>query len=141
MATERFQKAKRAGQGDANRCSVIAASIACRIPYNRADKALLAAGRKRNDGVHNSQLLQAIRDLGCDAIPVTNRGDKPLRQPNGSKYTPKTIGQRLKHGYYICRTYDHFFAVVNGEVEDWADGHNHRINKVWRITVPRGSRS
>jgi len=143
MATSRYTKARKRGlaKGDRNFCGPIALSIACRVPYNKAYSAAKKAGRKDRHGMWLGELLAAAKDLGCDSTKVFNKGNRPLRQPNGSKYTPKTIGKRLKHGYYICMTADHFFAVVNGVVEDWSDSNNLHIKYAFRITVPRGSRS
>lgn len=139
----KYQKIKtdKLYKSDKNMCSVIATSIACRVPYDKAYKALENHGRKHGQGTYWYQQSAAIQELGCELEKVFNRGNRPLRQKNGSKYTPKTIGERLKKGYYICRVRGHVFAVVNGEVLDWTDGRNHHINEVYKVKVPRGSRS
>ena len=141
--SNRYAQAKksRLTKGDSNYCSVVATSIACRVSYSKAHTACAQVGRKINRGMSNHAIFQAVNLLGCELTPVTNRNNKPLRQRNGSKYTPKTIGKRLKSGYYIVFVRGHVFAVVNGEVEDWTDNRAHHIYAAYRVTVPKGSRS
>lgn len=142
--TNRYIKAKqsRAAKGDNNNCSVIAISIVCRVSYVRAHKACEYQGRKKGHGQHSSVTRAIIKDhFHCELTPVLNRNGKPLRQKNGSKYTPKTIGKRCKSGYFLVSVDGHIFAVVNGQVEDWTNNRNHHITSVYRVTVPKGSRS
>ena len=141
--TNRYNKAKRSrlAKGDSNNCSVVATSIACRVPYNKAHAMCKYQGRKNGHGLITPAILDVVRGLHCQHDPVLNRNGKPLLQKNGSKYTPKTIGKRLKSGYFLCFSASHVFAVVNGQVEDWTSGRNHHIKVAYRVTVPKGSRS
>lgn len=134
---EKYEQAK-AGRyaGERNDCTVIAVSIACRVPYNKAHAALGSYGRKRGRGANSTQWLGACRYLGCQWEQV-NVGT----QPNGSGWTGCTIGRRFPRGYYLVRFRGHLAAMVNGKVEDWTDGKRNRVIDVYRVTVPRGSRS
>ena len=137
----KFQKMRasrdRKTMGETNDCTVIAVALTCRVTYKRAHKAMWAQGRKPGRGAYSDQYLDAVQTLGFRADKVTNRGGNPLRQPNGSKYTPKTIGNRLKRGYYLVQVSGHCLTVINGEVQDWTDGRNHHIKHAWKITRPK----
>lgn len=134
----RFRKARTAGNNlrEHNDCSVIAASILCRVTYAKAHEACRQQGRKDRKGVYTHQLLNAIQSLGCKVEHYKPYG-KELRQPSGSKYTAKTIGKRLTKGYYLCVVNGHFFSVVNGDVEDWTRDTKTQVRKVYKITRPR----
>jgi len=141
--SKRYAKIKRSrlAKNDNNNCSVIATSIACRVSYFKAHAACASSGRKDGHGLSNEGVLLAAERLGCELAPVTNRNGKPLLQKNGSKFTPKTISKRLKSGYFLCFVHSHVFSVVNGQVEDWTNNRAHHIYEVWRVSVPKGSRS
>ncbi len=79
-----------------------------------------------------SRAHDTIREMGFKLEFVSN-----LRQKSGSRYTPKTIGDRLKRGYYLCHCKGHIFAVVNGVVEDWTQGRQHRITTAYKVTRAR----
>jgi hypothetical protein len=113
-------------------CSVIAVSIACRVSYQRAHAMLNYYGRKNKGGAPRIATLMAAQALGFRLDLVKN-----LKQKNGCKFTPKTIGDKLKNGYYLCDVSGHVFAVVNGDVEDWVKDRCHRITGVWKVTRPR----
>lgn len=119
-----------------NDCTVVATSIAARIPYNKAHDMLRLRGRKDRRGTNMMVMLDAVADAGCTIERITC----PI-QPNGSRYTAKTIGKAFPKGYFIIEYRGHVAAMINGEVQDWTDNRNHRVQNVFRITVPRGSRS
>jgi hypothetical protein len=117
---------------ETNDCSVIATSIVCRTSYKDAHEICRIHGRKPRCGIYEDQILEGVKALGFDVVPVKN-----LLQKNGSQYTPKTIGNKLKRGYYICMTHGHVFAVVNGDVEDWAHDRRHRIYAAYKVIRKR----
>lgn len=123
-------------RGERNDCAVVAVSIAGRVPYNKAHDALRLAGRKNRKGTQRWQTKAALETIGC-----TYEVTEAPRQPNGSRYTAKTIGNGFKRGFYLVFYRGHVAAMVNGKIEDWTDDRNHRVQEVWKITVPRGSRS
>jgi hypothetical protein len=122
--------------GESNDCSVKAVSIACRVPYNKAHDALKAEGRQTRRGARPTQILRSVEALGCVHEGIINP-----RQPNGSRYTMSTIGKLCKRGYWMALVNGHIAAVVNGQVEDWTEGRRHQVLAVWKVSVPRGSRS
>ena len=109
-------------------CTVIATAIACRIPYPEAHEMVRMMGRPNRQGFYTNIIAESLPQFGYEAIEL-----KRIKQKNGSLYTPKTIGKKLKSGYYICQVNGHAFAVVNGVVEDWTDGRRHRIKRIWKI--------
>lgn len=111
-------------------CTVKALALAAKIPYIEAHTALSLRGRKYRRGCSTAvQVVQAASDLGYKMEYIPN-----LIQPNGSRYTPKTIGRVLAKGRYIVRSQGHAFAVVNGNVLDWTNGRKHRILEAWKVT-------
>lgn len=123
-------------RGERNDCSVKAVSIAARVPYNVAHDALAFFGRQNGRGVYMATALEAVKKLGC-----TFETDKQPRQSNGSRWTAKTIGLGYPRGYFIVEFRGHVAAMINGVVQDWTDGRRHQVICVYRVTVPRGSRS
>lgn len=119
-------------------CSVMATALLCRLHYKDAYKACKVFGRRRQgQGMYTDQIINTIEALGFKVTKVTNRNGKPLRQSNGSRYTPKTIGQRLKRGYYLCLSSTHAFAVINGEVLDWSSDRKLHITSAYKVERPR----
>ena len=137
---EKYDKVRKARlyKADSNCCGVVAVSIACRLPYNKAHEVCARVGRKNGQGMSLGALVAAIQVAGCQAQYIH---PSELKQANGSRYTCATIGKALKRGYYIAYTRNHAVAVVNGKVEDWTEGHRHQIRGAWKVTVPKGSRS
>jgi len=124
----RYRKA----QNETNDCSVFAIAIACRLSYKQAHETMARMGRKNRQGVSNMQILLAARSHGFDLTPV-----KRLTQKNGSRYTPLTIGDKLKNGYFLAFVSRHVLGVVNGAVFDWTEGRRHHINEAWKVTRSR----
>ncbi len=111
-------------------CAVIATALTCQVTYETAHAALKAAGRKDRKGTQfPTTTVPAIKALGYQVTEVLSN-----RQPNGSRYTPKTIGNKLKEGYYLCRCARHIFAVVNGMVLDHSQGSNRRITQIYEVS-------
>jgi len=135
---KRYQKAKntvhRKQNKETNDCSVIATSIVCRTTYKKAHAACAARGRKQGRGMHTPTIVAVVRSMGFSVEPV-----KRLKQKNGSKFTPKTIGDKLKRGYYLCFCRGHVFAVVNGDVEDWTEGRKHFITEAYKVVRTRSN--
>ena len=116
---------------ETNDCTVIATAICCRMPYEKAHKLLKKFGRGDRKGFCISPHLSAVKHAGFK-VDKSN----PV-QPNGSKYTAITIGNKLKKGYYLLTSDGHAFALVNGSIENWVDGRRHRITAAYKITRPR----
>lgn len=129
----RYEKAKRSlyreEMDEGRDCAVIAVSILARVTYRVAHDVCAQHNRARREGMYTRDTIDALESLGF-RVEVVN----DLRQKNGSKYTQKTIGNKLKRGYHLCRHNGHVFAVVNGDVEDWSEGRKYHIKKAWKIT-------
>lgn len=109
-------------------CAVRAIAIACGVDYNEAHLALNIAGRKNRSGTWDWQINDAIELLG-----KSYKYHFPT-QPNGCRYTPKTIGKWVdKNKTYIAKVRGHVLAVKGGVVVDWTNGRKHRIFQVWEI--------
>lgn len=117
--------------GESNDCMVKAMAIAGRMTYNEAHLIAQKAGRKKREGTNWLSAVYLMKQQGYAIEYII-----PL-QPNGSKYTPKTIGKRYPKGYYICITSNHAFALHNGEVCDWTNGRKHRIIEVVKVVKTR----
>ena len=121
-------KSYSAAIGEKNDCAVVAVSLTRRVPYQEAHDILKILGRRRGRSTPVVITSQAVNCLGFKIKEIKN-----CRQSNGSRYTPRTIGQRLKCGYYLCRVRKHIFAVVNGNVLDWSAGSCQRITNVYKV--------
>ena len=107
---------------------MLAVALACRIDYHLSHVALKMAGRKNRQGVFPEHIKKATEHLGFTLGPVI----RP-KQANGSKYTPRTIGQQFPAGRYLAFSRGHVFALVDGEVRDWHKGRRYHIIKVQEI--------
>lgn len=109
-------------------CAVVAAAIVTQSDYASAHELLKKFGRKDRKGtVFHTTTKPAIESLGFRLELVNNL------QPNGSRYTPKTVAKACQEGYYLCRIKGHIFAVVDGQVMDWTEGRKHRINFIYKV--------
>jgi len=117
---------------ETNDCSVIALSIVARMTYNKAHEICRIQGRKHRKGMYTYDTFAMLRHLGFKIERV-----QQLVQKSGSRFTPKTIGNKLKRGYFLCFCNGHVFAVVNGDVEDWSNGRQHRITHAYKVTRTR----
>jgi len=130
--TKHSNAAYRKTQNETMDCGVIAMAIVARMTYKEAHHATTDVGRRHKRGMRTSMLVKAIRNEGFTVEPVPK-----MVQKNGCKYTPKTIGKKLKNGYYLCVTTSHFFAVVNGTVEDWTNGRRHHVMYAYKVVRTR----
>jgi hypothetical protein len=135
---DKYTKARKisATLNERNDCTVVGVSIAARVDYKKAHAAMKAAGRRDRCGAYRIDTTEAVHALGC-AIEVI---DAP-RQSNGSRFTAKTIGAGFKRGYFLVFYRGHVAAMVNGQVADWTDNRRHQVQEIWKISVPKGSRS
>lgn len=116
-----------------NDCTVIAVAIAARLTYLESYALLKLFGRPDRGGAHRETYKRALQWCGFRIEPVTN-----LTQPNSCAYTPKSIHKRLPRGHYVCISSGHAFALVNGEINDWTNGRNHRIIEAFSVICPKG---
>ena len=117
---------------ETNDCAVIALAIVMRTTYKATHAICADVGRKVGGRTHTRETFAAITAAGFAVEKITKD-----RQKTGSRYTPKTIGDKLKRGYYLCFCRGHVFAVVNGDVEDWTNGRQHHITDMYKVTRKR----
>jgi hypothetical protein len=118
-----------------NDCAVIATAIAGRLPYKEVHEAYRLEGRRTRCGVYPQHIVGAAARLGLRLELVDN-----LKQPTGARYTGKTIGKRLKTGYWLVQMRGHIAACVHGEVEDWSADTRKGVLYAYRVVKPRQQR-
>lgn len=115
---------------DDNDCVVKAMAIVSGKSYEECWKACRKKGRKHGKGFYTGVAEQILRDWGF-ITQVVRTGAKTL------KSLPKLEGRYLiQNGGY---TNSHLSAMVDGQIEDWADGRRKRVKmviKVWREETP-----
>lgn len=127
-----FQEVQRESQaiGETNDCTVKAVSIACQVPYSEAHQYLKSLGRKNRRGHHwqanGIGYAEALHKIGVEGVEVGFRSK-----------TVKTLARELTKGHYMVKVKGHVLAIVDGKVEDWTEGRQHRVLKVMRIKNPR----
>ncbi len=117
---------------ETNDCVIIAISIAARMTYKEAHDICKYQGRINKKRMCTTPALDQLKVIGFKVEQVDR-----LLQKNGNMFTSKTIGDKLKHGYFICLTRDPAFAVVNGDVEDWTQGRKYVVLEAYKITRRR----
>ena len=115
---------------ETNDCSVIAVALTCKTSYQDAHSLMDSQGRTIKKPAASKSVLEAIKKTGLTVTEVRDN-----RQPNGSKFTPITIGNRLTTGNYLCYTRDHVFAVIDGNVEDWCSNKKNHIKTIYEVTT------
>lgn len=111
--------------GERNDCTVKAIAIAGDLSYHQTHEMLSRKGRRRGHGCVTVQWEAAMRDLGLEWTETS----RP-RKPNGQGYTMKTIARAFPRGRHIVRVRGHVAALVDGKVEDWTEGRQHRVVRV-----------
>jgi hypothetical protein len=125
-----------AGYKETNDCSVKALAIAGRVSYAKAHAVTKSLGRKHRKGMPMWRIIEAMKMIGCSVEHI-----KKPKKKDGSGYTMMTIGKGFPRGYYIVEVRGHVAAMINGDIMDWSDGRKHRVTDIYKLTVPRGSRS
>jgi len=115
-----------------NDCAVITLAIVMRTTYKVIHAHCANVGRKVRGRTQTHHIMAVIETAGFSIERI-----KKDRQKSGSKFTPKTIGDKCKRGYYMCFCNGHVFAVVNGIVEDWTNNRQHHINAIYKVTRNR----
>ena len=119
-------------EDEANDCAVVATSIAFDEDYKKIHAAFARAGRKRRHRTsrlitHIVWRLLRMRSFKC-AVQISD----PY-QPNGSRYTVRTIGKAFPKGRFLVFVVGHIFALVDGVVEDWSRGRLFRVIDIWEV--------
>jgi len=116
--------------GESGDCTVKAVAVACQVCYEEAHEYLRSLGRKWGRGHH----------WAANGIGYTERLDKlgiEGEEIEVKSKTVKTLARELTEGHYMVKVKGHVLAIVDGKVEDWTAGRQHRVLKVMKIKNPR----
>jgi len=116
--------------GENNDCTVKAVAIACQVPYEEAHEYLRSIGRKWGRGhrwqINGHGYAERLDKLGIEGEEIEVKSK-----------TVKTLARELTKGNYMVKVKGHVLAIVDGKVEDWTAGRQHRVLKVMKIKNPR----
>lgn len=136
---------------ETNDCTVKALAIAGNMSYSHAHDICKKRGRKAHGGLDLKDHLNCFLDAGLEVnmiydshgghatMSIKNPCNElywlapDITQPNGSRYTPKTITRICKDGNYIAYTRGHVLSIIDGEVQDWTEGRKHHIKALFKI--------
>ena len=130
---------------DNNQCTVVAVSLLCDISYPEAFQACKVLGnRKAGRGMPRGICQMVMRDLGFKLTQIKTKRESDYtwkmvedlypRKADGSQYTPKSIGQLLPDsGRYLLQFDRHVASYIDGKIEDWTNGRQHRIIGIWKV--------
>lgn len=121
-------------------CTVRALSVAANVPYARAHALMARAGRKPRKGAQLHQLARAAQCVGgiraaLPESPAVKRYRAGYGWSPVSPY-PTLAAVLAAHptGRLLVTGLRHAFAVIDGEVHDWANssiGLRSRIDGLW----------
>jgi len=129
------------GRNEKNDCAVLAVSVACKVSYEIAHKALEAFGREPGMGTSYTKIRRAIGVLG-KRITVHNCKDFIARYPQAHRilksvttHHPARFNKVWRDGkaYILCLKANHVAAVLNGELHDWSAGRALQAFAIWEI--------
>lgn len=106
-----------------NDCGVRAASIACRVGYSEAHRALKEAGRKDRRGTTTTVLKTAVRALGFEMVEQAIPDRTPMTR----------IKNYTRQGDYIAYVRGHVAPITDGVIHDQTDGKRNQVRHLWKI--------
>lgn len=108
--------------GETNDCAVKAVTLVSNHPYSYVHKLFKKHGRRDRQGTYPSTTRRVIRELGmfADDVQTDAKTIKTLRLP--------------AKGRYLVNVRGHILAVINGKVQDWTDGRQHRILSIRKLS-------
>lgn len=110
-------------------CAVLALALLRQVSYMQAHNHLKLYGYRENIGMPSNRIMESFNKTGLEMI---NLGTPT--QPNGSRYTSRTIGRRYPSGCYLVFTRGHTFPMIDGQVHDWTEGRRHIVTDVLTVT-------
>lgn len=127
--------------GDRGFCVPFALSVLTDLPFDTVNQIMFDRNlRKKGRGSYQRNwepLLHELLDVEDVTEQVRNLGVR----------TVKSAARILTKGKYFVKVRRHALALVNGKVQDWTEGRQHRIIQVWKvkgsaiIDLPRTPRS
>ena len=121
-----IQKASRA-MNENKDCAVRAIAHGASTSYQTTHAIMSSFGRKRRGSSYNDQITNTMHALNME----TNNITRPVKQ---RAKTVKTAQRILTKGTYLVFTRCHLLCIIDGEVRDWADDRQLRIQKVLEVT-------
>jgi biotin operon repressor len=132
--------------GHSNKCVVIAASVLFNMTYTEAlgiIDALVTRKVPKNGGYYRHEYMPIYKDLAAASemslqlIPL----DTVRRYAKtGKSFTPR-VARALGITDGIIQYRSHVAAIKDGKIEDWSDGRQNRIQRVYMLrekhTAPR----
>lgn len=95
---------------DTNNCTIIALHMAAAIPYKKANKIGLLAGRKPKQGCYLVDLFKAARKEGIR-----------FRKRKVERMTLRKFLTKYPKGRFVVEKRGHAFAVIDGKYYDTVD--------------------
>lgn len=126
ILTEKYKtlQAKSKQYGENNDCSVIALAMVYDLTYEESHTICHKLGRRARGSFAT---IKAVRQLGRHSSIIAPK------QPNGSRYTVKTIASTVPVGKYLVWTSGHILACINGTIYDWTEDRKHRVKRYVEI--------
>ena len=107
--------------GEKSDCAVKAIAIVTNHPYEYVHALFKKHGRKYQDGTWPHTTDAVIEEIGV----ILTLADIPGKSLKTRKFPKK--------GRYLVTTHKHVIAVVNGKIEDWTAGRQHRPIQILEI--------
>lgn len=105
--------------GERNDCTVIAFAMIYDMTYLESHSLLMRLGRQVCRGFN--------AEIATRHFNLTRSMKVRPKQPNGSKYTIKTITNTIPVGKYLIFTDGHILACIDGKIYDWTEDRKHRV--------------
>lgn len=110
-------------------CTVIALQSITGMSYQTAEKEALAHGYGGGDeggkGMKRGNLEDVLRSLGYKTERILEQGD-----------TPATFAMDHPHGKYLLYTWGHVGALVDGDLLNFHNAWNGRLEMATKVTAP-----
>jgi len=125
--------------GERNDCAVKAVALACGVPYAKALKALLEAGRKPQKGAWTSTILKVMKDLGTKTEAVDPQSI--IKEYPGIHSTlkhitthhPRRFAKVWPEGTFVLFMVGHVAVVKDGVLHDWTVNRTKRVTSIYRV--------
>lgn len=108
--------------GERNDCAVRAIALATEVPYADVHAAMQRLGRRNRCGSRWVHIEGAVTALGYELVTIPHRA-RIVRK----------IGSELQSGSFLVLLSGHILCVKNGSVQDWTEGRQHRVKKVFQV--------
>lgn len=134
-------------EGDNNFCAVVAVAALTGKSGKEVSAYMIEKGRRTTGkGVHNSEILDTLREFGMTIEPVAigpiigqypgvHKGLKSITTHHMDRFPAVWKEGDLADDKFIAFTPGHCLAIIDGENIDWTKGHAKRINSLYRVST------